>query len=141
MKPEAEVNILIVSETKESRNFRDVLARVSPALNLTVRLVASSLLEALPDAVIIDEKELLLRATPANRSETRVRMGGEARAIITNIPTMINPFIVLFDENWSRGVEYYPEKSPPLMERAGAGKGEANKSRSEILEDSSLDSP
>jgi predicted DNA-binding transcriptional regulator len=140
-KPQAEVKLLIVSKTKESRDFRDVLAKVSPVLNLTVRIVSSSLLEALPDAVIIDEKELLLRATPANRSETDARIGGEARAIITNIPTMINPFIVLFDENWIEGIDYYPEKSPHFVERAVAGKGEANKSRSEIFEDSNLSPP
>jgi sugar-specific transcriptional regulator TrmB len=139
-KPQAVVRILIISEARESRDFRDILARVEPALNLMVRTVASSLLEALPDALLIDEKELLLRATPANESKTSA-MGGEARAIVTNIPTMINPFIVLFDENWSHGIDYYPEKSPHVAEQTWAKKGEANKSRSEIFEGSNLDPP
>jgi DNA-binding transcriptional regulator GbsR (MarR family) len=140
-KPQAEVRILIVSQIKELGNLRGVLSEVEPALNLRVRLVASPLLEAMPDAVIIDEKELLLRAAPTKRIETDARMGGETRAIITNISTMVNPFVILFDENWIHGIDYYPEKSPNLLEPARLRRGDANESRSEILEDRNLDPP
>lgn len=140
-KPRAEIRILVVTRAKEAGNFRDVLGKVESALHLRVRLVASSLLEALPDAVIIDEKELLIRATPMKRSETGAGIGGEARAIITNISSMINPFIILFDENWTNATDYYPKKSPLALEPASDGKRETNRSYPEIFEDSDVDPP
>jgi sugar-specific transcriptional regulator TrmB len=140
-KPRAEVRFLIVSPANETGNLRDVLGKVESTLGLKVRLITSPLLEALPDAVIIDERVLLIRATPTRRIESGATMGGETRAILANIHSMVKPFIVLFDENWINAVDYYPEKNPHPSEPERGGKEEANRSFPEIYEDSNTGPP
>ena len=139
-KPEGEVRILVISQTEETGNLRGVLGNVESALNLKVRLVASPLLEALPDAVIIDDKELLIRANPTKTGNAGVSVGGEARAIITNISTMINPFVILFDEKWANAIDCCPEKGSHSLGSPSSGKERADRSNSGIFE-STLDSP
>lgn len=138
-KPRAEVRILLVSPTNETGNLREMLDKVESALDLKVRAVTSSLLEALPDAVIVDEKALLIRATPIRRSQNGARVGGEAKAIVTNISSMVNPFIVLFDENWTNAIDFCPEKKAHPSEPTRGGKEEANGSCPEIYQDTNLD--
>jgi predicted DNA-binding transcriptional regulator len=138
-KPRAEVRILLVSPTNETGNLREMLDKVEPALDLKVRAVTSSLLEALPDAVIVDEKALLIRATPIKRSQNGATVGGEAKAIVTNISSMVNPFIVLFDEGWTNAIGFYPEKKAHPSVPARGEKEEANGSYPEIYRDTNLD--
>jgi sugar-specific transcriptional regulator TrmB len=133
-KPEAEVRILVVSYSEETGNLMDVLRNVKSTLDLKVRVIESPLLEALPDAVVIDDKELLIRATSTKTRETGKNIGGEARAIVTNISTVVNPFVILFDQNWDNAIDCYPENRARSMEAAHVRNRRADQGDSEMFE-------
>jgi len=132
-KREAEVRILLVSYSAETGNLLDVLRNVKSTLNLKVRVIESPLLEAIPDAVVIDDKELLIRATPTKTRETRKNIG-EARAIITNISSVINPFVILFDQYWDNAIDCYPENRARSMEAGHVRNRRVDQGDSEIFE-------
>jgi sugar-specific transcriptional regulator TrmB len=137
-KLQAEVRILLVSKSEEAENLRDVLWTVESALNLKLKWMTSLLLDALPDAVIVDENVLLIRATPARMKDSVLRER-EAKAIVTNISSMVNPFLVLFDDSWNNADEYPLERNSHHTPLRHSRKGEANSDFPEIYEGGSLD--
>jgi sugar-specific transcriptional regulator TrmB len=136
-KLQAEVRILLVSKSEEAENLKDILSKVESALNLKLKWMISPLLEVLPDAIIVDENALLIRATPA-RMKDRVLKEREAKAIVTNISSMVSPFLVLFDDNWNSAEDYPLERASHHTTLRPSGKGEENGDFPEIYEGSSM---
>ncbi len=133
-----EVRILLVSKSEEAESIRNAISKVESALNLKLKWMTSPLLEVLPDAIIVDENVLLIRATPA-RMKDGVFRDREAKAIVTNISSMVNPFLVLFDDSWDKADDYPLERNSHHTLPRHSGKGEENGGFPEIYEGSSLD--
>jgi sugar-specific transcriptional regulator TrmB len=137
-KLQAEVRILLVSKSDETENLKDILSKVESALNLKLKWMTSPLLEVLPDAIIVDENTLLIRATPA-RMKNSVLREREAKAIVTNISSMVSPFLVLFDDSWNNADDYSLERNSHHTTLKHSVKGEVNGDFPEIYDGSSMD--
>ncbi|WXG46483.1 MAG: helix-turn-helix domain-containing protein [Candidatus Atabeyarchaeum deiterrae] len=98
----AEMRVLLVSTAEKKDDLRSMLANVEIPSNIIFKFVSSLVLESLPDALIIDENDLLIHIVPTKKSEYVTSKGRQAEAIVTNVSSMIKPFIIIFDENWDR---------------------------------------
>jgi sugar-specific transcriptional regulator TrmB len=102
---QAEIRVLAVSPPEETRNLRSIMNNLEFPLELNARWANSSELESLPDTIIKDEDEVLIRIIPATEQEQDVDRR-EIKAIWSNVRSLINPFITLFDENWNEAIRF-----------------------------------
>jgi sugar-specific transcriptional regulator TrmB len=107
---QAEIRVLAVSPLEETKSLRDIMRNFEFPLELNIRWATSPVLESLPDTIIKDEDEILIRITPTRTPEQAVNRR-EIKAIWTNVQSLINPFITLFDENWNKAVHFNAERS------------------------------
>jgi len=102
---QAEIRILAVSPIEETKNLIDIMRNLEFPLELSVRWATSPMLESLPDTVIKDEDQVLIRITAAGMQEQGIDRR-EIKAIWSNVQSLINPFIILFDENWNKAIHF-----------------------------------
>nr|MDO8099781.1 helix-turn-helix domain-containing protein [Candidatus Njordarchaeota archaeon] len=102
---QAEIRILAVSPVEETKNLIDIMRNLEFPLELSVRWATSPALESLPDTIIKDEDEVLIRITTPGIQEQGIDMR-DIKAIWTNVQSLISPFIMLFDENWNKAVRF-----------------------------------
>nr|MDO8132653.1 helix-turn-helix domain-containing protein [Candidatus Njordarchaeum guaymaensis] len=107
---QAEIRILAVSPLEETKNLRDIMRNFEFPLELNIRWATSPVLESLPDTIIKDEDEVLIRITPARGQEQGVNRR-DIKAIWTNVQSLINPFTTLFDENWNKAIRFDAERA------------------------------
>jgi predicted DNA-binding transcriptional regulator len=102
---QAEIRVLVVSSIEETKSLRDILRNFEFPLELKIRWATSPVLESLPDTIIGDSDEVLIRIMPA-RGQERDADRREIKAIWTNVESLISPFTTLFDENWKNAIPF-----------------------------------
>jgi sugar-specific transcriptional regulator TrmB len=102
---QAEIRVLIVSSIEETKTLREILRNFEFPLELKLRWATSPVLESLPDTIIRDSDEVLIRIMPVRGQEEGIDRR-EIKAIWTNVESLISPFTNLFDENWDKAIPF-----------------------------------
>lgn len=104
--------ILLVSRSPEIGSLREIIEKTTPPSNLEVKWASSPMLEVLPDAVIADEDEMLVHTPQSPRNENGFPKERISKAVFTNVSSMIDSFIVSFDEHWKNAANFNSHRIP-----------------------------
>jgi sugar-specific transcriptional regulator TrmB len=104
VKPQAEIRILLVESPSTDGTLKDILSRINLASRCKSKWSSSPMMQTLPDVIISDDKQLFLHIAPPSVGKVG-NMKEEAKAVLSDISSMVKPFTLMFDQDWSKATD------------------------------------
>jgi hypothetical protein len=103
-KPQAEIRILLAESPSSDGRLKDTLSKIDFPSHTKSKWSSSPIMQALPDVVISDDKQLFLHIGPPGVGDDE-NTREEAKAMLSEISSMVKTFTLMFDQDWSNAAD------------------------------------